>query len=242
MFQRRWHSAIATAATIAGALVLLGVIVAAPALAHVTASAPGATQGGYATVTFKVPTESATANTIGLRVAMPADAPTASVSIQPKAGWTYSVIKGKPAIPHMSDDGQVTEVVTEVSWQAAPGNVGIKPGEFDQFVISAGPMPDVPTITFKAIQSYSDGSKVSWIDTPAAGSDVALDHPAPSITLAAANTTDAVAIPPSSGDGGLSTLSVVALVIGVIGFVFGALALLGLFTVRKNLSKGSLTP
>ena len=130
----------AVAAGVTG-LAVLALLAAAPALAHVSANAPGATQGGYNTVTVKVPTESDTASTTGLKVQLPVDNPIASVAIQPKTGWAYTVKTGKPATPLSSDDGPVTEIVTEIDWKAAAGNAGIKPGEFDTFVISADHQP-----------------------------------------------------------------------------------------------------
>ena len=78
--------------------------------------------------------------------------------------------KAKLATPISSDDGDITEAVSVIEWKAASASTAIKPGEFNQFVISAGPLPKAPSITFKAIQSYSDGSTVSWIEQAAEGS------------------------------------------------------------------------
>ena len=63
-------------AALAALLALAG-----PAAAHVTVNAPGATQGGYAVVAFRVPSESATASTTKLVVQLPADTPFAAVSV-----------------------------------------------------------------------------------------------------------------------------------------------------------------
>src|SRR5438445_11033995 len=182
--------AAAVAAGVTG-LAVLAVIAAAPALAHVTATAPGATQGGYSTVTFQVPTESNKASTTALKGQLRVDNPIASVAVQPKAGWTYTLKTGKPATPLSSDDGPVAEIVTEIDWKVAAGNAGIKPGEFDTFVISAGPFPKVDTLTFKTIQAYSDGTVASWSETPAAGSSAEPEHPAPTIKLTAASASSA---------------------------------------------------
>ena len=97
-----------TAAVAAGVtgLAVLAVIAAAPALAHVTANAPGATQGGYSTVTFQVPTESNKASTTALKVQLPVDNPIASVA-QDAAPFNVNVSG--------SDDGGVYQ------WSATPG-------------------------------------------------------------------------------------------------------------------------
>jgi uncharacterized protein YcnI len=219
-------------------LLLLGASVAS---AHVVVSAPGATQGGDTVLTFQVPTESDTASTVGLKVQLPTDAPLASVAVQPKAGWTYTVTRSTLATPISSDAGPVTQVISEIDWTAAGGG-GIAPGEFDQFLVSVGPLPDVPTITFKAIQHYSDNTDVAWIEEPAPGSIAEPDHPAPTLTLAAAaadaSTTDTstTAAPATSGvtvnsaamtmtdpDAASRGSVTIAIVIGVVGVVIGAI-------------------
>jgi uncharacterized protein YcnI len=247
---RQYRRAVTVATGIA-AVAGLGFMFAGPALAHVTADAPGATQGGYATITFKVPTESDTASTVGLKVQLPTDNPIASVSIQPKAGWTYTVKKAKPATPLSNDDGPITEIITEIDWKAAAGNPGIKPGEFDGFVISAGPLPKVETVTFKVVQEYSDGEVVSWIETPASGSSAEPAHPPPTIALAAATgTADLHATPSASPSAaaadrnankqdGTSGLSVAAFIVGLLGLLLAIVAFCWILTVGTKLRKGS---
>ena len=227
----------ASIVAVTAGLLLLGAGVAS---AHVVVSAPGATQGGDTVLTFQVPTESDTASTVGVKVQLPTDEPLASVSVQPKDGWTYTVTKSTLATPIATDDGQVTEAISEIDWTATGG--GIAPGEFDQFLVSVGPLPDVPTMTFKAIQHYSDNTDVAWIEEPAPGSTAEPEHPAPTLTLAAAAADDSTtytstsAAPASSGisvDSAAVTMTdpdaaskgsvTVAIVIGVIGVVVGAI-------------------
>jgi uncharacterized protein YcnI len=195
------------------------------ASAHVTVSSPGAVQGGYSTITITVPTESATASTTALRVTIPADHPIASVAVQPHPGWSFSVRTTKLATPITSDDGEITEAVSEISWRADSAASAIKPGEFDTFSISAGPLPAVDALTLPTIQTYSDGSVVKWIEKAAPGSSAEPDHPAPSLVLAAS------ASSPTSGsdssDGKASTgVAVTGIVLGAVGLLLGALALL----------------
>jgi uncharacterized protein YcnI len=227
----------ASIVAVTAGLLLLGAGVAA---AHVVVSAPGATQGGDTVLTFQVPTESDTASTVGLKVQLPTDAPVASVSVQPKAGWTYTVTQSTLATPISSDAGPVTQVISEIDWTATGG--GIAPGEFDQFLVSVGPLPDVPTMTFKAIQHYSDNTDVAWIEEPAAGSTAEPEHRAPTLTLAAAaadaSTTDtsttaapatssvsvdSAAVTTTDPDAASKGSVTVAIVIGVIGVVVGAI-------------------
>ncbi|UQX87657.1 YcnI family protein [Jatrophihabitans telluris] len=249
----------AGAVGLASAAVLgLGLLTAAPALAHVTVSAANAVQGGYSTITFQVPTESAAANTVAVAVQLPLDTPIASVSVQPKPGWTYTEKTAKPSTPLSSDGGAVTSIVTEIDWKVAAGARGIAPGQFDTFVISAGPLPETSTLTFKVVQKYSDGSTVSWIELPAPGSTTEPDHPAPAVSLAPAAATSGTAGSGSSpsvsasGSGGGSesasaesgadssnTVAEVALLIGIIALLAAAGALALLVSIRRSVRAGA---
>ena len=157
------------------------------AKAHVTVQPPEAEQGSYTKLTFRVPNELPDANTIGLRVQLPADSPFASVSVKPKAGWTAQTTEANLATPTTNDDGEtVSTYVSEISWTGGE----IKPGEFDEFEISVGPLPDdVTELSFPAIQIYSNGEQVAWIDQPTAGGEEA-EHPAPTVELVAASGDD----------------------------------------------------
>ena len=207
-------------------------LTALPALAHVTVNSPGATQGGFGVLTFRMPNETDNTNATELKVQLPAEQPLASVSVKPQPGWTYTVTRAKLSQPITDDDGnKVTDYPSVVDWRATAG--GIKPGEYAEFQLSVGPLPKVDSMTFKAIQTYSDGQIVSWIETPAAGSSDEPEHPAPTLKLApaggtaAAPTTGTAAAPAAAtGDDGASSGSVTgAYVVGGIGLVAGLAAL-----------------
>ncbi len=185
---RRCHRGLCIAIVLLSAWAA-GLLGAGAAAAHVSVSSPAAVQGGYANVTFKVPTESGTASTTGLKVQLPPDQPLASVSVLPMPGWTYTVTKAKLATPISFGDTSITEAVSVIEWKAQSTGTAIKPGEFNQFTISAGPLPKAPTMTFKAIQTHSDGEVVSWIEVAAAGSTAQPEHPAPVLKLTAASGT-----------------------------------------------------
>lgn len=198
----------------------------AAASAHVTVNPDSAAGGGYSKLTFRVPTESDSASTTAVQVFLPTDHPLGYVGVQPHPGWSYKVKTTKLAKPLTDDDGnKITEAVSEVDWKADSAATAIKPGEFDEFNISAGPLPDSGTMTFKALQTYSDGSVVRWID-----SGESAEHPAPTLKLTSggdAATTDTVAARPAKASSGESrtplVLSVVALVVAVLGAGFGVL-------------------
>ena len=57
------------------------------------------------------------------------------------------------------------------------------PGQFDLFTVSAGPLPTKPSkLEFKAVQTYSDGTIVRWIEPTVKGTPEP-EHPAPTLTL-----------------------------------------------------------
>jgi uncharacterized protein YcnI len=213
------------------------------ASAHVEVNPGTATQGGEATFGFQVPNEQDKASTTKVQVQLPADQPLGSVAVKPHAGWTFTVTKAKLATPIKTDDGEVTEAVSTITWTAASPAAAIKPGEFDVFEVSVGPLPKADSMRFKTLQTYSDGTVVRWIDPEKAdGSEP--EHPTPTLKLTPAVAEGAAASPAPTGSAiaaksssstasGSSTasqasvntalgLSVAALIVGLIA---GALAL-----------------
>jgi uncharacterized protein YcnI len=211
---------------------------AVPASAHVTITPDAAVQGGDATVAFQVPNEKDTANTTKLEVTLPADQPIASVAVKPIAGWTTATETTKLATPIKSDSGDVTEAITKITW-IADAAAAIKPGQFQAFEVSLGPLPNVDQIVFKVLQTYSDGAIVRWIDMPPAAGAAEPDHPAPVLKLAkasvsgdqpagtttsGANATASTSAAKSSSNGVAVGLGVAGLVLGLAGLVVGLLA------------------
>ncbi|MDR7278965.1 YcnI family copper-binding membrane protein [Catenuloplanes atrovinosus] len=211
-------------ATVVGVLTFAG-----PASAHVTVNPREATQGGYAKVDFRVPNESDTASTTKLEVFLPENAPIASVSTQPVPGWTVALEKGAPATPVTAHGAEITEVVKKITWTAAKGSE-ITPGTFQEFGVSLGPLPEADQLVFKALQTYSDGEVVRWIDEPVAGGEEP-ESPAPVLTLTAAAAEEAPSAAPvaatestGSSSGPALGIAIAALVAGLIGLVLGGLA------------------
>ncbi len=196
------------------------------ASAHVTVAAPGATAGGSAQITFTVPTESDTASTVKLQVQLPKNAPIASVSVKPVPGWTASTTTTHLAQPVKTDDGDtVTDVVSQITWTADAGQ-GIAPGQYQTFSISAGPLPKADSLAFPAIQTYSDGTQVAWIDPTVAGQPEP-QHPAPVVHLTGSTPSTQTASAGTASGGGSGGVEVAALVVAIVALV-AALAALGL--------------
>ena len=201
------------------------VLVAAPGWAHVSVNPGTATQGGYTALSFRVPDETDATSTTRVQVFLPQDHPLASVSVKPHPGWHAKVVSKKLATPLSTDDGEVTEGVFSITWTPDQESFAIKPGEYDDFEISVGPLPEVSSLTFKALQTYSDGSVVRWIDPPAAAGQPEPEHPAPTLTLVPASDDGTAESPAGSasddGDGTATT----ALVLSIVAVLLGAGAL-----------------
>ncbi|MBX6748250.1 MAG: YcnI family protein [Micromonosporaceae bacterium] len=198
-----------------------------PAAAHVSVNPRTATQGGFAKLTFRVPNEKATASTVKVEIQLPQDAPVASVSTRPVPGWSVEVQHRTLDEPVTAHGAQITEVVDVITWTASPG-AEIGPGQFQEFDISAGPLPEVDQMVFKALQHYSDGEVVRWIDEPREG--VELEHPAPVLRLTPAEGDETEAAAGDTGGG-----SGVAIGFGVAGAVLGLAGLaLGLLAYRRS--------
>jgi uncharacterized protein YcnI len=213
---------IATAAISLAALALPAV-----AQAHVTLQPNEAAAGGFTRLDVRVPNERDNASTTKVVLQLPDGF--AEASYEPVPGWTVKVKKAKLAEPIKTDDGEVTEGVKEITWS---NKEGIPPGAFQDFGLSVQvPGKAGDTLTFKALQTYSNGEIVRWIgpedsDNPAptvAVTAAADEHgaataatPAPSATPAASGSADS---------GSSDTLAIVALIVGAAGLAAGAAAL-----------------
>jgi uncharacterized protein YcnI len=169
------------AATLAAvAVVVAG---AGTAWAHVTLQPPALPKGASDVVfSFSTPNETTDgANVTALEVNFPTNAPLLSAYAQTKPGWNASAVTSKLAKAVTTDDGTITEAVSKITWTATAG--GIPPGQFDLFTILVGQLPsNAGSLTFKALQTYSDGSVVRWIELPVKGAP-APDNPAPVLKL-----------------------------------------------------------
>jgi uncharacterized protein YcnI len=177
----------------AAAIVLAG---GAAAQAHVQVIADETAAGTEITkITFRVPTESDTANTTKVQVSLPADTPFAEVLAEPLPGWSATVTEGKLPKPVDLEGTTLTKAPLTVTWTADKGQ-GIKPGEFQEFAVSAGPIPDAEELSFPVTQSYSDGTSVTW-DQPQAPGAEEPENPLPSFTVTAAEPEDSASTDPA---------------------------------------------
>ena len=144
--------------------------------------------------------------------------------------------------PVEAEGSTISEAVTDVTWTAAEG-AGIKPGEYQSFSISAGPLPEAESLTLPAIQGYDDGTDVAWIEPTVEGQDEP-EHPAPVLSLTASQaadgntteTTETASTTSASSEGtDFSGLAITALVVGILGLLAGLAGLgLGLSARRRT--------
>jgi uncharacterized protein YcnI len=210
--------------------------------AHVSIHPNVVPTGASTVLTLRVPNEMDDANTIAIAVKMPPGF--LDVLAAPPPGWQFSTKTQKLAKPVKTDDGILTTEVSELDFTHGK----IPPGQFAQFPISvAAPGKPGSVLTFKTVQTYSNGKVVRWIGTPDS------DQPAPTIDITAKNgviqdaaggeagppagitgasTTTARPTPtptsrtvaPDSG-GASKGLAIAALALGIIGTALGAAAL-----------------
>ncbi|MEV6167681.1 YcnI family protein [Streptomyces sp. NPDC051954] len=237
-------SRLAAAGAVAASAV---VVLSSPAFAHVSVQPEGAAaKGGYAVIDFKVPNERDDASTTKLEVNFPTDHPLASVMPEPVQGWSIKTTKSKLAKPVESHGEKISEAITKVTWTATGSGTakGIQPGFFEKFPVSIGALPeDADELTFKALQTYSNGDVVRWIEEQQEGQEEP-ENPAPVLALSAAtedghhgaeaseessqepaaSTTTTAAAESDSSDTTARVLGVVGIVVGVVGVAYGVLA------------------
>jgi uncharacterized protein len=199
----------------------------AAAEAHVLVIPDIAPQGAEMQLDIRVPNERDDAATTKVDVELPPGF--AEADYQPVPGWNVKVTHVKLNPPVQTDDGPITEGVGQITWTAKSKADGIPVGGFQDFgleVLIPGKAGD--TLTFKALQTYSNGTVVRWIgakdsDTPAPTVEVATAGPARASAGPAATATAAPAAKASS-DNSSNGLAVVALIVGALGLVTGVAA------------------
>jgi len=183
-----------TRLALAPAAAILVAVFAAPASAHVTVHADDPTQGASdAVIAFRTPNEMDNATTVRLQVVLPTGSPLLGVLVEPVPGWTSTVATTRLPKPIQTDDGAVSEVASSITWSG--GHIPV--GGYQDFNITVGQLPTIPTLTFKAVQTYSNGQVARWIETTAPGA-AEPDHPAPALALQPATTAAGTAHPSSS--------------------------------------------
>jgi len=222
-------------------VVAIVLALAAPAVAHVTVDPASAPKGSTTKLSFVVPNEEPTAKVTEVQIAFPTppNTPIPSVSVEGKPGWNVKVTTQKLATPITTDDGTINSIVSVIDWKAKTPADGILPQQFGEFTINADGLPtNEDQVVFKAIQTYSNGSVVKWID-PVTPNGPAADHPTPILNLTApegaatATTTPATTpanrttiVATSTQDNSARALGIIAIVLGAVALILATAALM----------------
>jgi uncharacterized protein YcnI len=222
---------------------IVGAVVAALALApaaaaHVTLQPPEAPAGGFTRLDVRVPNERDNASTTKVVVQMPPGF--LSVSTEPVPGWDIELTMRQLDEPVEQFGEQVTEEVGRITFTADGEASAIKPGQFQDFGLSLAVPEGRPgsMLTFKALQTYSNGEVVRWIGPPDS------DEPAPQVELtpaeeeeAAAPAAEEPAAPAATEeDDDGNGLAIAALIVGAAGLATGLAAL---FLSRRRTRVGA---
>jgi uncharacterized protein YcnI len=148
-------------AAVPAASAALVILAAAAASAHVTVHSKDAKPGGTnATLVFKVPNEEDKAKTTKIEIDLPTDNPLTGVTAAAPAGWTSQVSADKIVFSGGSISGD----------------------DSVQFPVKVAQLPKANEVVFKAIQTYSNGDVVRWIEQAPEGAPEPA-HPAPTLNL-----------------------------------------------------------
>lgn len=212
----------------------LGVLGAAPAMAHVTVSADQPTSGSYAVLTFSVPHGCEGSSTTRVSIQVPEGIN--AVTPTRNGFWAVDKVMADLDTPIEDSHGnEITERVAEVVYTAEDP---LPDGYRDAFELSL----QIPTqaagttLVFPTVQTCEQG-EAAWIQVPADGQDPdELELPAPTIEVADATAEEPPAVDESptdepdasatdgADDPGLLPWVITSLVVGVLGLVAGGAA------------------
>jgi uncharacterized protein YcnI len=146
--------------------------------AHVSATPDTVAPGEPATISFRVPNERDDATTVRLEVLFPAQPVISSATPENLPGWKIGVHEQTAA---GDGDGMAGKPVTSIVWEGGT----VPAGTFQEFPVRLGELP-AGTLTFQALQTYSDGQVVRWADPAQQPGQPEPEHPAPVVTVAPA--------------------------------------------------------
>ena len=129
-----------------------------PAFAHAVVKPNTAGIGSFTDFTLGVPSEKDVA-TVGVKLMLPDGLNNFSPIV--KSGWKVDV-KTSTASAQPDDDGNLKPVPVEINWTGG----SVPAGQKDFFMFSAQVPAKETELDWKIIQTYADGSTVSWTIGP----------------------------------------------------------------------------
>ena len=211
-------------------LTAAAVVLPTAAVAHVTLQPGEWEPGAFAAMAVRVPNERDDAETTEVSVQFPENVPSARFQEHP---FCEREVQREELAEPIED---LTERIVSVTWTCDPP---IASDGFDEFGLSFQVPEDAAVgdeILFPAVQTYSGGEVVEWVDPDPEG-----ESPAPRVTVIApeeeaeaAPTTTEEAAPASaaSSDDDDDSMSGLAIGLGIAGLAAGLIAL-GVALFRK---------
>jgi uncharacterized protein YcnI len=221
------------------------------AQAHISLHPNTIPAGAFATLDVRVPGEQQGAYVKKVDVLFPRGF--VGVDYENVPGWSTKVIESKLASPITEDGETIDTEVSQIvwSWDGPQGKVGN--GQFIDFPLSLAVPGDADgrSLEFRTVQSYSNGQVVHWIDP-----SLQAEHPSPRINVTAkggpiedvagdeagpaagqgvaASRPQTPVATVSSSKGASQGLGVAALILGVLGLLSGATALVRSRSARAS--------
>lgn len=215
---------------------LLAFAMPAGAAAHIRVQPEEVEAGAYTVLYVNVPNESRNLATTKVVVEFP---PGFTYALyRPVAGWAGEV-KMTKAGKSIIGGRTVPAGVDRVTWTARQPGAEIQPDQFEEFPIAVQ-IPDTAgeAFTFKAMQTYENGEVVRWVGGPNSR------EPAPQVLVTAAGEGQGTAVgedatPEENSEDDNDGLVIAALIVGLLGLLAGAAALVRSLKATRGTSKAN---
>ncbi len=223
----------ARVSALSAAVVILVLGAPLAASAHVKISPNTAAPGDDIEVTFRVPNEEENAGTVRVEIDLPTKTPFAGAEYEPVAGWSARIVETTLPKPIRNDGVEVTQAPSKIIYTANPG-VSIRSGQFQEFPVALDLTPDVGSVEFPTIQTYSNGDVVKW-NEPTLPDGQEPDNPAPTLYITDPPPTDTESGVTIAATTNAASTAETALILGTAGLALGVIALvLGLFAFIRT--------
>ncbi|PWW53710.1 DUF1775 domain-containing protein [Actinokineospora spheciospongiae] len=236
------------------AAVLGAIALSSPATAQVSIVPDRADGGGTRTFAFRLANERTDTKSTRLELVFPATPPVPYVKVASAPGWT-ATIRPRPLDPPIEADGKVIrEVVGALVFEG--GAIG--PRQFEQFLVTMGPLPAEGRLLLGATQTFANGAVSRWDQNTApapvinfgagsgAGGGAAPAAVAPAGEVDAAQPFQVVdtAAPADQGARSAGTTGgpPFAVLWGALGLALAVIAVVGYRSHRRGLSTAAAEP
>ncbi|MFC4948616.1 DUF1775 domain-containing protein [Pseudonocardia sp. GCM10023141] len=157
----------ALAATVTTALTSLILMLAlAPAASARVSIVPGTVEGGkIAKLAIRLSNERTDVVATRLELTFPKDAVVPRAEVARNGKWNAAITM-RPLDPPVTVNGkEIDEAVDSIVWTGSE----VASRQFEQFLVTAGPLPADGQLTFAAVEGYADGTVEQWSQPAAAG-------------------------------------------------------------------------